>query len=395
MRRRIRQRPSLHEGDCAQGRAGADLGNLSGHGGLRFPPPESTELSKPSADGIQPNIVTASHAKNAAFATTSATPSSLWCRRVATAAPRYTPTGNNPQTKKRGVNARYAEIGPTRTAATTSGLGLLRASPNQASRTLSATAGQPSKSGQESTKSNTRRAPVQGQQLAAQHRGRCLRTNRTPQPTRRQGSSAHRRATATGRRGGDPPRPAPLSPAIDEPFEHDSPAGQRWSSAPERATARRRRRWTVPRRAGPVEVLELTHGVGVVRRTGELGFHACRDGRDLALGGRARRGRPNRRLARGNPPVARPPRQRSNRTATAADTPRVQRRARQRARQRHRGPTVRNNRGLWSPTKPPGPDGGRRAVRPSEGLGVTGRCHDLSPCRRMPAGVKTAGIHRT
>ena len=167
MRRRIRQRPSLHEGDCAQGRAGADLGNLSWHGGLRFRPPESTELSKPSADGIQPNIVTASHAKNAAFATTSATPSSLWCRRVATAAPRYTPTGNNPQTEKRGVNARYAEIGPTRTAATTSGLGLLRASPNQASRTLSATAGQPSKSGQESTKSNTRRAPVQRQQLAA------------------------------------------------------------------------------------------------------------------------------------------------------------------------------------------------------------------------------------
>ena len=41
--------------------------------------------------------------------------------------------------------------------------------------------------------------------------------------------------------------------------------------------------------------------------------------------------------------------------------------------------------------------GGRRAVAPPKG-GVTGQlsqCHDLSPRRRMPAGVKTAGIHRT
>ena len=41
--------------------------------------------------------------------------------------------------------------------------------------------------------------------------------------------------------------------------------------------------------------------------------------------------------------------------------------------------------------------GGRRAVGPPKG-GVTGQlsqCHDLSPRRRMPAGVKTAGIHRT
>ena len=57
----------------------------------------------PSANRTQPNIVIASHTKNAAFAATSAAPNSLWFRRVATAATRYTPTGNNPHTKKRGV----------------------------------------------------------------------------------------------------------------------------------------------------------------------------------------------------------------------------------------------------------------------------------------------------
>ena len=44
--------------------------------------------------------MTASHPKNTAFAATSVAPSSLWSRRVATAATRYTPTGNNPHTKK-------------------------------------------------------------------------------------------------------------------------------------------------------------------------------------------------------------------------------------------------------------------------------------------------------
>ena len=110
----------------------------------------------PSANRTQPNIVIASHTKNAAFAATSAAPNSLWFRRVATAATRYTPTGNNPHTKKRGVNARYAEVGPTRAAATTSGIGRLRASPNEAASTLSATAGQKSKTGcQKSTKSTS------------------------------------------------------------------------------------------------------------------------------------------------------------------------------------------------------------------------------------------------
>ena len=110
----------------------------------------------PSANRTQPNIVIASHTKNAAFAATSAAPNSLWFRRIATAATRYTPTGNNPHTKKRGVNARYAEVGPTRAAATTSGIGRLRASPNEAASTLSATAGQKSKTGcQKSTKSTS------------------------------------------------------------------------------------------------------------------------------------------------------------------------------------------------------------------------------------------------
>ena len=110
----------------------------------------------PSANRTQPNIVIASHPKNAAFAATSAAPNSLWFRRVATAATRYTPTGNNPHTKKRGVNARYAEVGPTRAAATSSGIGRLRASPNEAASTLSATAGQKSKTGcQKSTKSTS------------------------------------------------------------------------------------------------------------------------------------------------------------------------------------------------------------------------------------------------
>ena len=109
-----------------------------------------------SANRTQPNIVIASHTKNAAFAATSAAPNSLWFRRVATAATRYTPTGNNPHTKKRGVNARYAEVGPTSAAATSSGIGRLRASPNEAASTLSATAGQKSKTGcQKSTKSTS------------------------------------------------------------------------------------------------------------------------------------------------------------------------------------------------------------------------------------------------
>ena len=98
-----------------------------------------------SVVGSQPNIVTASHPKNAVFPATSAAPSPLWFRLVATAATRYTPTGNNPTTKKRGANARYADIGPTKAAATTSGIGFLQASPNEATSTLSATAGQKSK----------------------------------------------------------------------------------------------------------------------------------------------------------------------------------------------------------------------------------------------------------
>ena len=131
--------------------------------GLAF----KTGPSKPSADRTQPNTVTASQPKNAAFVATSAAPSALWFRRVATAATRYTPTGQNPHTKKRGVNARYAEAGPAKAAATSSSLGRLRASPNAATSTLSATAGQKSKRGQESTKSTTyRTAVVQRQQLA-------------------------------------------------------------------------------------------------------------------------------------------------------------------------------------------------------------------------------------
>ena len=109
----------------------------------------------PSANRTQPNIETASNTKNVAFAATSAVPNLMWFRRVATAATRYTPTGNNPHTKKPGVNARYAEVGPTRAAATSSGLGRLRASPNEAASTLSATAGQKNKTGQKSTKSTS------------------------------------------------------------------------------------------------------------------------------------------------------------------------------------------------------------------------------------------------
>ena len=75
--------------------------------------------------------------------------------------------GNNPHTKKRGVNARYAEAGPAKAAAISSSLGRLRASPNAATSTLSATVGQKSKRGQESTTSTTyRTAVVQRQQLA-------------------------------------------------------------------------------------------------------------------------------------------------------------------------------------------------------------------------------------
>ena len=57
-------------------------------------------------------------------------------------------------------NVRYAEVGPTRAAATSSGIGRLRASPNEAASTLSATAGQKSKTGcQKSTKSSRRYWP--------------------------------------------------------------------------------------------------------------------------------------------------------------------------------------------------------------------------------------------
>ena len=71
------------------------------------------EEQREGADRIQPNTVTANHPKNAAFAATRVAPSVLWFRRVVTAAARYTPTGNNPHTWKRGVIARYAEAGPT------------------------------------------------------------------------------------------------------------------------------------------------------------------------------------------------------------------------------------------------------------------------------------------
>ena len=55
-------------------------------------------------------------------------------------------------------------------------------------------------------------------------------------------------------------------------------------------------------------------------------------------------------------------------------------------------------RGLWSPTRPPGPAESRCAVRPSRSGGVTGQlsqCHDLSPRSGCPQASSTAGTHRT
>ena len=71
-----------------------------------------------------------------------------------------------PHPKKRGVSARYAEVGPTRAAATSIGLGCPRAIPNEATSMLSATAGQKSKTGHESSKSAIcRTTAVQRRQL--------------------------------------------------------------------------------------------------------------------------------------------------------------------------------------------------------------------------------------
>ena len=50
-------------------------------------------------------------------------------------------------------------MGPTKVAATSSSLGCPRPSPNEAARTLSATAGQPNKNGQKLSKSAISAAP--------------------------------------------------------------------------------------------------------------------------------------------------------------------------------------------------------------------------------------------
>ena len=88
-----------------------------------LPERESTRPSKPSAYRESRNVV---------FAATSAVPNLMWFRRVATAATRYTPTGNNPHTKKPGVNARSpksARPGPRPPAAALDVCGPVRTRP--------------------------------------------------------------------------------------------------------------------------------------------------------------------------------------------------------------------------------------------------------------------------
>ena len=77
-------------------------------------------------------------------------------------------------------------MGPTKVAATSSSLGCPRPSPNEAARTLSATAGQPNKNGQKLSKSAICPTPaVQRQQLAENLVVRDARRRRTRDPTTR------------------------------------------------------------------------------------------------------------------------------------------------------------------------------------------------------------------